>query len=174
MCWGLVLGGGPAGEGSTCLSLSLCLSSWLQVGVLLTPAPHLHVQKSPVLKCCGVPRPPTSACGRPVCNLFKCLWKLLIHSHTLPLRPDMLFWFVIPAFFQAPGLFPRVISVQGGVRKWHTGHSCLSRFLPSVFIFLFPYSDSIWMELNLESGGCFWRLFQAFQERWPTNLHLRT
>lgn len=72
-------------------------------------------------------------------------------------------WYVVltcnTCFFQTPGLFPGDISVQEGVRKWPTGHSCLSRFLPSVFVFLFPYSDSIWMELNLDSAGCFWRLF---------------
>lgn len=44
------VGGGPAGEGSA----RLCLPG-LQLGVPLTPVPHLHVQKSPVLKCCGVP-----------------------------------------------------------------------------------------------------------------------
>lgn len=52
MCVGLWLGGGPAGEGSARLSLSL--PAWLQLGVPLTPAPHLHVQKSPVLKWRGV------------------------------------------------------------------------------------------------------------------------
>lgn len=31
---------------------------------------------------------------------------------------------------------------------FRTLHSCLSRFLPSMFVFLFPYSHSIWMELN--------------------------
>lgn len=27
----------------------------------------------------------------------------------------------------------------GGARKWDSGHSCPTRFLPSVFVFLFPY-----------------------------------
>lgn len=64
-------------------------------------------------------------------------------------------------FFRAPGFFPGDICVRGGFRKWHPGHSCLSRFLPSVFVFLFPYPDSIWMELNLEAGGWFWRSFRS-------------
>lgn len=55
--------------------------------------------------------------------------------------------------FQPPGLFPGDVSAQEGVRKWHAGHSCLSRFPPSMFAFLFPYSGSIWMEPNLESRG---------------------
>lgn len=118
------------------------------------------------------PSPPASVCGRPVCNLFKCLWKLLVSSHRLNLTPDVLPWPAIPAFSRLLGYFQE-LSPQGGVRKWHTGHSCLSRFLPSMFVFLFPYSDSIWMELNLDSGGCFWRLFQVFQEYLSTNLQLR-
>ncbi len=54
MCVRVWLGGGPAGEGSARLALSLPLAAWLQLGVPLTPTPHLHVQKSPVLKCRGV------------------------------------------------------------------------------------------------------------------------
>lgn len=42
--------------------------------------------------------PPFSMCGQPVCDLFKCLWKLLIYSHSPSLRPGLLFWYGIPAF----------------------------------------------------------------------------
>lgn len=87
-------------------------------------------------------------------------------------------WYVVSicntCSFQAPGLFPGDISVQGGVRKWHAGHSCLSRFLASMFVFLFPYSDSTWMEPNLDAGGWFWRSFGVFQEYLSTNVHLRS
>lgn len=163
-CVEVWLGGGPAGEGSARLSLSL----WLQGGVPLTPAPHLHVQKSPVLECRGV----SSRRQRVWSN--QCAICLSAYESSPILRTDMLFWRVTRGFFQPAGLFPGEISVQGGVRKWHAGHSCLSRFLPSMFVFLFPYPDSIWMELNLEPGGWFWRSFLGVpvHKRSPEGLKL--
>lgn len=164
MCWGLV-GWRSCRWG---FSPSLSLSLWLQRGVPLTPAPHLHVQKSPVLECRGV----SSRRQRVWSN--QCAICLSAYESSPILGTDMLFWRVTRGFFQPAGLFPGEISVQGGVRKWHAGHSCLSRFLPSMFVFLFPYPDSIWMELNLEPGGWFWRSFLGVpvHKRSPEGLKL--
>ena len=164
MCVEVWLGGGRAGEGSARLSLSLSGCS------LACRSHQLHICMCKKAQCwsAAASPPAASVCGRPVSDLFKCLWKRLI------LRTDMLFRRVTRGFFQPPGLFPGEISVQGGVRKWHAGHSCLSRFLPSMFVFLFPYPDSIWMELNLEPGGWFWRSFLGVpvHKRSPERLKL--
>lgn len=120
----------------------LPLSSWLQVGVPLTPAAHLHVQKSPVLKCCGVSSPPASVCGRPVCNLFKCLWKLLVRSHRRPLTPDMLFWPVKPAFSRLLGYFQELSQWLTGTQVTVVCHGFCPQCLSFYFHSLIPFGWS--------------------------------
>lgn len=143
----------PAGEGSN-PNLSLSLSAWLQFGVPLTPAPHLHVQKSPVLKCCsGVPlplhhhhhHPPPPPSARVVNPSAICLSAYESSSSTV--RPVCV---VLTCNTCFSGLFPGDISAQGGVRTQVT--VVCHGFCPQCLSFYF-HTDG--MELNLEAGGWF-------------------
>lgn len=53
---GFCLCGGLAGEGLKVQPGSI--PAWLQFGVPVTQMLHLHVQKTPVLKCCTIPPTP--------------------------------------------------------------------------------------------------------------------
>lgn len=99
-------------------------------------------------------------CGRPVSHLFKCSWKAprpQSVSQTSCRIPDFLFS-LSPGSCLSPG-------DAGRGRTGRVSHSCVTRFLPSMFVLLFPYSRFIWIEPSLESGGCCWRSRQIFSGR---------
>lgn len=104
----------------------------------------------------GAVRPPLlGVCGHSGSDLFKCSWKLLT------------------ACFLKSVSFSRLLFVcetQGGLRGRCGSHSCVTRFLASMFALLFPYSGCIWIEPSLESGGWFWRSLKIFSG-WGTCKH---